>query len=292
MTSYIQNQVASKNYTIPVNDKLIDNQIPEGDKTALKISYLTDGEDRTLIIPKGQILKLSKDSTKPKLIYTDDGITWITNHSGKIAYINASGETKRAEVQSISEPIDLSENWEVEFPSHSEKPIKEKFSDLISWSDHKNETIQYFSGTAIYTKAFVINDDLLQPDKSVELDLGSVAVIAEVRINGKNVETLWKAPFRINISDFLRNGNNVLEVKVTNLWPNRLIGDEALPLDYERKGNKLKALPDWLLDNTERPSKRTTFASWRHWNKKDALLTSGLLGPVKLNINNILKIEQ
>lgn len=291
VTTYIQNQLASRNYTIPVTDKLIDNQISEGDKTALKITYLTDGEERTSIIPKGQLLKLSKDTTKPKLVYVNDGITWITNRSGTIEYTNASGKTKRAELQSISEPIDLSENWEVEFPSNSEDPVKEKFSDLISWSNHKNETIQHFSGTATYKKEFVITDDLLQPDKSLELDLGSVAVIAEVYINGKEVVTLWKAPFRINISDFVTKGNNTLEIKVTNLWTNKLIGDESFPLDYERKGNKIKSLPDWLLNPTERPTERSTFASWKHWNKGDTLLTSGLLGPVKLNINNVIKIQ-
>ena len=291
VTTYIQNQLASRNYTIPVTDKLIDNQISEGDKTALKITYLTDGEERTSIIPKGQLLKLSKDTTKPKLVYVNDGITWITNRSGTIEYTNASGKTKRAELQSISEPIDLSENWEVEFPSNSEDPVKEKFSDLISWSNHKNETIQHFSGTATYKKEFVITDDLLQPDKSLELDLGSVAVIAEVYINGKEVVTLWKAPFRINISDFVTKGNNTLEIKVTNLWTNKLIGDESFPLDYERKGNKIKSLSDWLLNPTERPTERSTFASWKHWNKGDTLLTSGLLGPVKLNINNIIKIQ-
>lgn len=284
VTPYIQNQIASGSYNIPVTNKLIDNSIPEGDKIALKITYVTDGEERTTIIPKGQLLKLSKDSTKPKLIYTDDAITWITNHSGKIEYTNASGKTKSAEVKSIPEAIDLSNSWEVQFPSKSGVPENVKFNELISWSDHKNENIQHFSGTLTYKKEFVITDDLLQPDKSLELDLGSVAVIAEVSVNGKNVATLWKAPFRINISDFVRNGNNILEVKVTNLWPNKLIGDESFPLDYERKGNKMKSLPDWLLNNTERPSKRTTFPSWKHWNKNDELLTSGLLGPVKLHV--------
>ena len=291
VTQEIQKQMASGNYNILVNNKLINNKIPEGDKTTLKITFITEVEERTMFIPKGQILKLSKDKTKPKLVYNDGAIHWITPYSGKITYINPSGESKTAEVKEVTKPIDLSSDWEVAFPLETGKSINETFNTLRSWSDHKNEVIQHFSGTATYTKELVLANDILQQDKTIELDLGSVAIIAEVIVNGKNVATLWKAPFRTNINDFLRKGKNILEIKITNLWPNKLIGDEKLPLDYKRKGNKIKALPDWLLKNTKRPSDRTTFPSWKHWDKSDNLLISGLLGPVKLNIHTITKIE-
>ena len=78
---------------------------------------------------------------------------------------------------------------------------------------------------------------------------------------------------------------------MTNLWSNRLIGDEKLKLDYPRKGKRAKPLPEWLVNETERPSKRTTFASWNHYNKNDDLLTSGLLGPVKLILFETVKLK-
>lgn len=290
VTQQIQKQVASGNYHIPVTDKLIENITPEGNKTELKITFVTDGEERTLFVPRGQILNVSKDRTKPVLINRAGHIKWVTPSEGKIIYTKATGETKSVEVKSIPNPINLSNSWEVKFPLKSET-ITENFNELISWSNHKNEHIQHFSGTATYTKEFVLTDDVLQDDNSLELDLGSVAVIAEVIINGKNVATLWKAPFRTNISDFVVKGKNLLKVKITNLWPNRLIGDEQLPLDYERKGNKIKSLPDWLVNNTTRPTERQTFSSWKHWNKDSELLTSGLLGPVKIRINKIIEIE-
>ncbi|MEN8966480.1 MAG: glycosyl hydrolase [Polaribacter sp.] len=292
VTQEIQKQVASGNYNIIVNNKLINNKTPEGDKTTLKITFVTEGEERTMFIPKGQILKLSKDKTKPKLVYNDDTkINWITPYAGKISYTNSSGESKTAEVKEVHKPIDLSSAWEVSFPLETGGSINETFNNLISWSDHKNEAIQHFSGTATYTKEFNLSDNILQADKSLELDLGSVAVISEVIVNGKNVTTLWKSPFRTNITDFLVKGKNTLVIKITNLWPNKLIGDEALPLDYKRRGDKIKELPNWLLNNTKRPTERTTFSSWKHWNKNDELLNSGLLGPVKLNIHTISKIE-
>ncbi|AZQ59174.1 hypothetical protein EJ994_10290 [Maribacter sp. MJ134] len=111
------------------------------------------------------------------------------------------------------------------------------------------------------------------------MDLGSVAIMAEIIINGKNAGILWKAPFRLPIDKYVTQGTNTLEIKVTNLWPNRLISDENLPMDYERNGKKLKTLPEWLTKYTERPTERTTFSSWSHWKKDDPLLTSALLAP-------------
>ena len=291
VTKYIQKQVLSNNYNIQVSNKLINDAIPKGEKTALKITYVTEGEERTIFVPKGQVLNLSKDKTKPTLIYKDDVIKWVTPHKGKISYTKATGETKNIKVKTVPKPVEIEGSWDVSFPLKSGKNINKKFDKLMSWSDVSDDFIKHFSGTATYTKEFVLPDDVLQSDKNIELDLGSVSVIAEVIINGKNVSILWKAPFRINVDDFVKKGKNILEIKVTNLWPNRLIGDEKLLLDYKRKGNKIKALPDWLLNNTKRPSERTTFSSWKYWNKDDNLFISGLLGPVKMNIHRIIKIE-
>ena len=86
VTKYIQKQVLSNNYNIQVSNKLInDEHTPKGEKTALKITYVTEGEERTIFVPKGQVLNLSKDKTKPTLIYKDDVIKWVTPHKGKIS---------------------------------------------------------------------------------------------------------------------------------------------------------------------------------------------------------------
>ena len=291
VTQEIQKQVSYGNYNIPVTNKLIDNKTPEGDKASLKIIYKTDGEEHTMYIPKGQILKLSKDTTKPKFEFKNDALNWTTPYPGKINYTVASGETKTAEVKSVPKPMDLSTDWEVTFPLNSDTSKSKTFSDLMSWTDTNHEAIQHFSGTASYKKEFVLSDELLQSNKKIVLDLGSVSVIAEVIVNGKNAGVLWRAPFRVNIDEFVQKGKNTLEVKVTNLWTNRLIGDEKLPLDYPRNGKRVKPLPSWLLSETVRPSRRTTFASWNHYNKNDDLLTSGLLGPVKLIFFETVMLE-
>jgi hypothetical protein len=124
------------------------------------------------------------------------------------------------------------------------------------------------------------------------LDLGQVEVIARVRINGHDLGILWKPPFIVDTTGVLRSGHNQLEIEVTNLWPNRLIGDEQLPPDAQWVsadfygitgfGEKLLRWPDWLLKGQQSPTGRYTFATWKLWTAKDTLLPSGLLGPVTL----------
>ncbi|HWI56466.1 MAG TPA: glycosyl hydrolase, partial [Bacillota bacterium] len=115
------------------------------------------------------------------------------------------------------------------------------------------------------------------------LDLGRVAVMAEVKLNGKDLGILWKPPFRVDVTAALKPGENLLEVKVVNLWINRQIGDESLPEDSERNPNgTLKVWPKWLEEGKPSPTGRFTFTSWRLYMKGDPLVESGLLGPVTL----------
>ena len=108
-------------------------------------------------------------------------------------------------------------------------------------------------------------------------------MIAEVRLNGKSLGILWHRPFRLEISKALRAGSNTLEVDVSNLWVNRLIGDEQQPADCEWTEKHLTRWPDWLTSGKPRPQpSRITFTTWKHWNANDPLLPSGLIGPVTL----------
>ena len=107
--------------------------------------------------------------------------------------------------------------------------------------------------------------------------------MAEVSLNGKSLGTLWKPPYRVDLSGVLKEGENTLEVRVANLWVNRQIGDEQLPEDSDRNPNgTLKSWPTWLAEGKPSPTGRYTFTSWRLWKKDDPLVPSGLLGPVRL----------
>jgi len=148
--------------------------------------------------------------------------------------------------------------------------------------------VRYFSGTATYEKDIDISADRLKAGSELWLDLGAVKNFAGVSLNGLDLGVLWKPPFRVDITAAAIPGVNHLVVKVTNLWPNRLIGDEQLPADCEWNGDQLKAWPQWLLDGQPSPTGRLTFTTWHHWKKDSRLLESGLLGPVTLRTAEVI----
>ena len=195
----------------------------------------------------------------------------------------ASGPAQQFELTALPEPFQLGGPWEVRFPTNCGAPEKLVFEGLLDWSKHSDPRIKYFSGIATYTKPFVVPDELIAPARRLYLDLGQVAVIAQLKMNGKELGTLWKPPFRVEVTEAVRPGENVLEIEVVNLWPNRLIGDEQLAEDSERKSDgTLKQWPEWLQTDQSSPTGRRTFTTWRLWKKDSPLQESGLLGPVRL----------
>jgi hypothetical protein len=200
----------------------------------------------------------------------------------------ASGKILHADAADVPAPQEISGEWNLSFPPNWGAPASVALEKLISWTDHTNDGVRYFSGTATYEKEIEIPADRLGAGRELWLDLGAVKNFAEVSLNGQNFGVLWKPPFRVNITSAAKSGTNKLVVKVTNLWPNRLIGDEQLPEDREWDGKQLKVWPQWLLDGKTSPTGRLTFTTWHHWTKDAPLLESGLLGPVKLQTAEII----
>ena len=133
----------------------------------------------------------------------------------------------------------------------------------------------------------------IAPGRALYLDLGKVAVMAQVKVNGRDLGILWKAPYCLEITAAAKAGENSLEVAVTNLWINRMIGDEQLPEDSSRNANgTLKSWPQWLQESKPSPTGRFTFTSWRLWKKDAPLQESGLLGPVTLRVAQRVVIDK
>jgi hypothetical protein len=180
--------------------------------------------------------------------------------------------------------------WNVHFDPKAGGPGDVPFGHLEDWTKRPEDGIKYYSGTAIYKTTFTLDSALAKAD--LMLDLGKVEVIAEVTLNGQNLCTLWKPPYRVDISKAVRSGANELVIKVVNLWPNRQIGDENLPEDSKRDANgTVTSWPQWLLKNEPSPTGRIAFATLRLWKKGEALQPSGLLGPVTLRAAKRLEMQ-
>jgi hypothetical protein len=210
--------------------------------------------------------------------------------NGQVELHTADGKVLHADAAVVPAPREISGAWNLSFPTNWGAPPSVALDELISWTDHTNAGVRYFSGTATYEKEIEISTDRLSAGRELWLDLGVVKNFAEVSLNGHDLGVLWKLPFRVNITAAANPGVNHLVVKVTNLWPNRLIGDEQLPPDCEWDGDRLKAWPQWLLDGKPSPTGRLTFTTWHHWTKKSPLLESGLHGPVKLQTAEIIAL--
>ena len=118
-------------------------------------------------------------------------------------------------------------SWDISFPPNWGAPDKVQLGQLESWTTNADEGVKYFSGTATYTKSVQAAQSWFAQGAKLWLDLGAVGDIAEVSVNGKTVGTLWKPPYRIDVTDSLKPGLNQLEIKVTNEWSNRIAGDRG-----------------------------------------------------------------
>jgi hypothetical protein len=153
---------------------------------------------------------------------------------------------------------DLAGAWTVAFDPKWGGPASAEFATLESWNKRPEEGIRFYSGTATYRQSFDLSPELRK--KSLALDLGDVRELAEVRLNGEPLGVVWAPPFRVVLPEkSLKLTGNTLEVEVVNFWPNRLIGDAALPRE-----------------------KRLTKTNIRELNARTPLVESGLLGPVRL----------
>jgi hypothetical protein len=188
---------------------------------------------------------------------------------------------------SLAAKRDISGPWEVAFRPEWGGPASVLFEQLQDWSAHEQEGIKYYSGTATYKKDLVITSE--ETERRLYLDLGEVKHLARVIVNGRDLGVVWTAPWQVDVTGAVKSGSNALHIEVTNVWANRLIGDEQEPPDCEwtpsteKTGSFLSEFPDWFLQGAPRPSRdRYTFLTWNYFDKASKLEHSGLLGPVRL----------
>jgi len=237
------------------------------------------GENETLFLTN-----TGNDVARPEyeLIQSGSGLALRSWSGGKFTARDNSGKQVSVAAKA-PETLAITGPWKLSFPPKSGAPTSALFPRLISWTDADDSGIKYFSGSATYEKEIEVPARLSGKGRSLFLDLGAVKNFAEVTLNGHALGILWKPPFLLDVSAWLKPGKNRLQVRVTNLWPNRIIGDEHYPPDEEWNGEVIKSWPDWLAQGKPRPaSPRITFTTWRVFNRDSPLYPSGLIGPVSI----------
>ena len=192
------------------------------------------------------------------VLYLQDDSAWAYE-AGTWELIRQSGKKEHITLGNIPEPKVLKNDWMVSFEPGLGVTDPVKFSKLESLDRNENDSIKYFSGTATYRCSFELA--VLKKEDKLFLDLGKVANLADVNLNGHNLGILWKPPFIVEITPFAKQGKNDLQIAVTNTWYNRLVGDAGLTEDKR---------VSWLLFKEAGPD------------AGDETEESGLIGPVRL----------
>jgi hypothetical protein len=177
----------------------------------------------------------------------------------------------------VPEPQILAGPWQVSFAPGWGAPESSVFERLVAWNEHPDQGIKYFSGTATYRKTFDLNES--QAQGLVRLQLGQVKHIAQVRVNGQSLGVVWTDPWSVDLTGIAKPGENKLEIDVTNLWVNRLIGDAGLPEEKRLTKTHARRLP----------TDQGRLAHLRGYLATDPLVTSGLLGPVRLEFGTLVR---
>ncbi len=223
---------------------------------AIETSFRVTGKTPEIWHPEnGQMEKVSfqiKDGRTiiPLRLEPNDAIFVIFKGKATVASYTQP-KTVEKQIATITNP------WKVTFQAERGAPATTTLTALQSWTENPDAGIKYFSGTATYQSTFSL--PVIAKGTRIEIDLGAVKNLAEVIVNGKNLGILWKQSFTIDVSSAVKKGENKLEVKVTNLWVNRLIGDQQPNMT-----NKI------------------TYTTMPFYQANSPLLPSGLLGPVKV----------
>lgn len=307
VTARVQQLVARGNYGFRVAAMAEGDDPAPGVIKTLSVEYAVNGKPQTARATDPErigILGLSSDKDLSAEVHcgTDGRLQLEVSKPGHYEVKTGSGKKARLDVLTVPQPLELTGPWDLRFPPDWGAPRHITLDKLISWSQHPEMGVKHFSGTATYSKAFQSPNGTIGDNHRIHLDLGRVQVIASAKLNGKNLGILWKPPFRVDVTEAIKAGDNELEVQVVNLWPNRLIGDEQLSTDRQWGppyhwapdawgGEPLAEWPQWFLDGKSSPTGRFTFSVWRLWTKDSPLLESGLLGPVRVEVSVRRQVE-
>lgn len=249
-------------------DAIIGNELVGSDPApnilkSATVEYTIGGKPGTVSIAENDALSLppyaSQKATYTVMRDASGRARLLPWAPGAFTVKDAAGNTASRQVASTPAPIPVDGAWAVHFDPRWGGPAAVTFDTLADWTQRPEPGIKYYSGTAEYDKTIAVPAGWLRPGRVITLDLGDLESLANVTLNGHDLGCLWSPPYRVDVTGLLRPGPNTLQVKVTNTWVNRLIGDDGLPA-----------------------SQRLTSTTQSFYSATDPLIPSGLFGPVTL----------
>jgi hypothetical protein len=224
----------------------------------LDATFRVTGKEAEIWHPEtGQIEKVSykienERTTVPLHLEPEDAYFVVFRNKTKVKEY-AAPEVSENQLAIVEGP------WTVTFQAERGAPEQAEFATLSAWNQNEIPGIKYFSGTASYNKTVTAPAEWFSGEAQIWIDLGEVKNLAEVIVNGQLQGIVWKTPFQVDITDALKEGENKFEIKITNLWVNRLIGDQQVGV-----------------------TEKITWCSNSFYRADFPLFTSGLLGPVSI----------
>ena len=274
-----------------VHDRIPEFWLPDTGTVSSARVYMATSKGTTLplqLAPEGSLFVVFRKGTEQPHILSlrrdnnavrGDGaypeVSWtgeqelIAFQPGRFTLSMSSGNNVVANVANLPAVITLEKPWDVRFEPGRGAPDHMQFLRLMSWTEAENPGIRYFSGIAEYQTSFDVPSEALAPGRRAILDLGSLWAVAEVSANGNPTGSIWKAPYRVDITSALHAGTNTLNVKIANDWVNRLIGDVRDPEGEQYTRTNIKG-------------------AGQMWTRMEPV-PSGLLGPVQLHFGAILQ---
>jgi hypothetical protein len=197
-------------------------------------------------------------------VFASGASAFVTSEPGTYLATDSDGLHRTFIVQPEVAAAPILRPWTLSFPDGWGAPASILVPRFESWTQAQDAGVKYFSGTGTYRAVLHVPSTLLAPQRQLWLNLGQVREIASVTVNGIPVQTMWRAPFVARIDPVLHSGDNTLEIQVTNLWPNRIIGDlqPGATVHY-------------------------THTNVRAYRKDSPLLPSGILEPVIVQIDSV-----
>jgi len=144
----------------------------------------------------------------------------------------------RAEKSSV--PVDLTANWEIRFDTGWGGPASFSMEKLTSWTNVENEGVKFYSGTATYTRDFIVEADAISGKTEAFVRFEDIQEMARVFVNGHDCGIVWLPPYKANITPWLKAGNNTIRVQVLNTWNNRIVGDLRNPGESQYTSTNIK----------------------------------------------------